>query len=177
MRGLKVALFERGDFAVGTSSRSSKLVHGGLRYLEQRAFGLVSEACAERRALQRIAPHLVRPRSFVIPAYRGQKPGRWQVEAGMWIYDAVALFRNTRFHRPLGRRSIEAMEPGLRSEGLAGGGLFFDCVTDDARLTLANVLDAQSLGAVCMNYAPVVAVSVEGARVKGVTVARSEERR
>lgn len=170
MRGLKVALFERGDFAVGTSSRSSKMVHGGLRYLEQRAFGLVSEACAERRALQRMAPHVVRPRSFVIPAYRGHKPGRWEVEAGMWLYDAVALFRNTRLHRPLGRRALERMEPGLLSQGLAGGGLFFDCVTDDARLTILNVLDAASKGAVCLNYAPVTAVLVEGGRAAGVEV-------
>ncbi len=170
LRGLKVALVERGDFAQGTSSRSSKMVHGGLRYLEQRSFGLVSEACAERRVLQRIAPHLVRPRSFVVPAYRGEKPSRLAVEAGMWVYDAVALFRNTRMHRPLSARAIANMEPGLRREGLAGGGLFFDCITDDARLTLANALDAAAHGAAVANYVEVTAVSTKGDSVTGATV-------
>lgn len=170
MRGLKVALVEQGDFAQGTSSRSSKMVHGGLRYLENREFRLVGEACSERRLLQRVAPHVVRPRSFLIPAYKGQRPSRWTVELGMWVYDAVALFRNTRMHRPVSARRMAAMEPSLRREGLTGGGLFFDCVTDDARLTLLNVLDAEALGAVPLNYARVTALPQSGGRVGGATV-------
>jgi glycerol-3-phosphate dehydrogenase len=167
LRGLKVALVERGDFAQGTSSRSSKMVHGGLRYLEHRAFRLVFQACTERRVLQRIAPHLVRPRSFVVPAYRGARPSRFELEVGMWLYDAMALFRNTRRHRPLAARRLAALEPGLLRQGLAGGGLFFDCVTDDARLTLANVFDAAAHGASVVNYAEVTALEVKGGAVRG----------
>lgn len=170
MRGYKVALVERADFAQGTSSRSSKMVHGGLRYLESRALRLVSEACAERRVLQRIAPHLVRPRSFVLPAYQGEKPSRFQVAMGLWLYDAMAVFRNTRNHRGLSAKRLAAMEPALRRDGLAGGGLFFDCVTDDARLTLANVQDASARGAAVLNYAQVKAVEVEGGQVRGALV-------
>jgi glycerol-3-phosphate dehydrogenase len=170
LRGLKVALVERGDFAQGTSSRSSKMVHGGLRYLEQRAFRLVSQSCTERRVLQRIAPHLVRPRSFVIPAYRGVRPSRFEVEVGMWLYDTMALFRNTRVHRPLSSRALAGLEPGLLREGLAGGGLFFDCVTDDARLTLANVLDAAAHGAAVTNYTEVTALEVKRGAVRGARV-------
>jgi glycerol-3-phosphate dehydrogenase len=88
----------------------------------------------------------------------------------MWIYDAMALFRNTRMHKPLGARTIAAMEPGLQAEGLRGGDLFFDCVTDDARLTLLNVLDAEELGAVPANYAEVTSINVEGGVVRGATV-------
>jgi glycerol-3-phosphate dehydrogenase len=117
-----------------------------------------------------MAPHLVRPRSFIIPAYAGRKPGRWKIEAGMWVYDAMALFRNTRVHRPLGARTIAAMEPGLETQRLRGGDLFFDCITDDARLTLLNVLDAQKLGAVAVNYAEATAILVEGGKVRGATV-------
>lgn len=170
LRGLKTALVERGDFAFGTSSRSSKLVHGGLRYLEHGDLRLVSQACSERRKLQRMAPHLVRPRSFVIPAYRGESPGRWTVEAGMWLYDVMAIFRNTRRHRPLSARALARAEPGLRSENLAGGALFFDCMTDDARLTLANVLDAAAMGAVVLNYAEVTDLSIDDVSIRGATV-------
>jgi len=170
LRGYKTALVERGDFAQGTSSRSSKMVHGGLRYLETRAFRLVSEACAERRKLQRMAPHLVRPRSFVLPSYRGEKPSRFEVTAGLWLYDAMAAFRNTKMHRGLSAQHLADIEPSLKRDGLAGGGLFFDCVTDDARLTLANALDAAALGAAVANYAAVQAIPVEGGAVKGATV-------
>lgn len=170
LRGLKVALVDRGDFAHGTSSRTSKMVHGGLRYLENREFRLVGEACAERRALQRVAPHVVRPRSFLLPAYRGERPSRLEVELGMWVYDAVALFRNTRAHRPVSARRMAALEPALRREGLAGGGLFFDCVTDDARLTLLTLLDAEALGAVPLNYARVTALTGKGGAVEGARV-------
>lgn len=170
LRGYSVALVERGDFAQGTSSRSSKMVHGGLRYLENWEFGLVHEACSERRILQRIAPHIVRPRSFVVPAYRGAKPSRFEVEAGMWLYDAMATFRNTRMHRPLSAGALSSMEPGVRRQGLAGGGLFFDCVTDDARLTLENILDAEARGAAVLNYAQVTGISVKQGAVAGATV-------
>jgi glycerol-3-phosphate dehydrogenase len=146
------------------------MVHGGLRYLENREFRLVGAACAERRALRRIAPHVVRSRPFLIPAYRGQRPSRLELEVGMWAYDAVALFRNTRNHRPVSARRMAALEPALRREGLTGGGLFFDCMTDDARLTLLNVLDAEGLGAVPLNYAQVTDIALTDGRMVGARV-------
>ncbi|NIQ95662.1 MAG: FAD-dependent oxidoreductase, partial [Desulfuromonadales bacterium] len=96
LRGLRVALVEKGDIASGTSSASTKLVHGGVRYLEQFAFSLVFEACRERQTLQRIAPHLVQPIPFFIPVYRQDPRPLWMVRLGMTLYDLLALFRNTR---------------------------------------------------------------------------------
>ena len=99
LRGLKVALFEKGDYASGTSSKSSKLIHGGLRYLEHGEIGLVFESVSERRVQTRVAPHLVRPLPFIIPIYRGAKPGLELMNVGLWIYDSLALFRAPKLHR------------------------------------------------------------------------------
>src|SRR5687768_11128060 len=101
LRGLSVALVDKADFASGTSSRSSKLIHGGFRYLEQRAFRLVAEASRERRVLQEIAPHLVRPLPFLFPVYAGDRRPLPLVRTGMTLYDLLALFGNTAPHRPL----------------------------------------------------------------------------
>src|SRR5438067_7030292 len=100
LRGLAVALIEKNDFASGTSSRSSRLIHGGVRYLEHGHLGLVFEASAERRILLQTAPHLVRPLAFTWPVYRGARVPRWKLEAGLALYDALALFRNVGNHRP-----------------------------------------------------------------------------
>ena len=99
LRGLKVALFEKGDYGSGTSSKSSKLVHGGLRYLEHGEIGLVFESVSERRVQTRVAPHLVRPLPFLIPIYKGAKPGLELMNVGLWIYDSLALFRAPRLHK------------------------------------------------------------------------------
>ena len=93
LRGLKVALFEKNDYASGTSSKSSKLVHGGLRYLEQGEIGLVFESVSERNVQMRVAPHLVRPLPFLIPIYKGVKPSLEVMNIGLWIYDTLAMFR------------------------------------------------------------------------------------
>jgi glycerol-3-phosphate dehydrogenase len=142
MRGLRTVLVEQQDFGAGTSSRSSRLVHGGLRYLETGDFKLVLEANRERRVLLRIAPHLVWPLAFVFPLHRGDRIPLWRLAAGMWLYDALALFRNVKTHRMLGKRALLEAEPMLRERGLLGGARFYDAQCDDARLTLATVRSA-----------------------------------
>lgn len=156
LRGLKVALFEKADYASGTSSKSSKLVHGGLRYLEQGEIGLVFESVSERRVQTRVAPHLVRPLPFLIPIYKGAKPGLEVMNFGLWIYDSLALFRAPRLHKTFrGTRAALELEPALRAEGLRGALEYYDCNTDDARLVLENALDACALGAECRTYTEV----------------------
>ena len=147
-RGLSVALVEMNDLAYGTSSRSSKLVHGGLRYLEQREVGLVFESVSERRILMDIAPHLVNPLGFLFPVYTGTKRKLWLINAGMWLYDGLALFRTPRNHRVLKPAELAAEEPALRQDDLEGAPLYYDCSTDDTRLTLETALDAIKAGAV-----------------------------
>jgi glycerol-3-phosphate dehydrogenase len=136
MRGLRVALVEKGDFASGASSASTKLIHGGVRYLERLAFRLVFEACRERRILQSIAPHLVRPLPFFIPVYGDDPRSLLTIRTGMTLYDLLALFRNTHPHSILTAEAARAREPALRQEGLKGVALYWDCRMDDARLCL-----------------------------------------
>jgi glycerol-3-phosphate dehydrogenase len=158
LRGMKVALFEKGDYASGTSSKSSKLVHGGLRYLEHGELGLVFESVSERRVQTRVAPHLVRPLPFLIPIYEGVRPGLEIMNVGLWIYDSLALFRAPRLHKTFrGTKAALALEPQLRPDGLRGALEYYDCATDDARLVLENALDAQLLGAEMHTYTEVVA--------------------
>lgn len=154
-RGLRVALLEAEDFAAGTSSRSSRLVHGGVRYLEHGYFHLVWESSRERRRLLQNAPHLVRPLQFTWPVYRGARIKRWQLAAALTMYDALAMFRNVGRHRRLNVEGILTGEPRLARDGLLGGATYWDAATEDARLTLANVLDAANHGALVMNHAPV----------------------
>jgi glycerol-3-phosphate dehydrogenase len=172
LRGLKVALFEKSDYASGTSSKSSKLVHGGLRYLEHGEIGLVFESVSERRVQTRVAPHLVRPLPFLIPIYKGSKPGLEVMNFGLWIYDSLALFRAPRMHKTFrGTRAALALEPALRPDGLRGALEYYDCSTDDARLVLENVLDARSLGADCHTYTEVTKLERgEAGRITGVAV-------
>ena len=151
-RGLKVALVDMRDLAFGTSSRSSKLVHGGLRYLEQMEFSLVFESVSERRILMDIAPHLVNPLGFLFPVYKNSRRSLWQVNAGMWLYDGLSLFRSPKLHRKLSAKEIKKEEPALRTAKLAGAPLYYDCSTDDARLTLESALDAAQCGAIVSTY-------------------------
>lgn len=151
-RGLSTAIVEREDWASGTSSRSSKLVHGGLRYLRNGQFRLVFESLAERDRLQRLAPHLVRPLDFLFPTYRGRGLGSALLAIGLTAYDLLALGRPGRRHRCLSRRQLVARERLLETPELAAGAAGgSDCRTDDARLTLENVLDAAALGAVAVS--------------------------
>jgi glycerol-3-phosphate dehydrogenase len=167
MRGLRTVLVEQHDFGSGTSSRSSRLVHGGLRYLETGDFRLVLEANRERRVLLRIAPHLVWPLRFVFPVHKGDRIPIWRLAAGMWLYDALALFRNVRMHRMLGKRALLEAEPMLRERGLVGGARFYDAQCDDARLTLATVRSAVRHGALAANYTAVRALERTAGRVVG----------
>jgi len=169
LRGLRVALVEKNDFASGTSSRSSRLVHGGVRYLEHGQLGLVFESSRERRILQRIAPHLVRPLAFTWPVYRGARVPRWKLGAGLTLYDVLSLFRNRR-HEGLEVGEIHRREPSLRTDDLVGGALYWDAATDDVRLTLATVLSAQHAGAVALNHAEVTGLVRERERVAGASV-------
>ena len=167
MRGLRTVLVEQHDFGSGTSSRSSRLVHGGLRYLETGDLKLVLEANRERRILLRIAPHLVWPLPFVFPLHRGDRIPLWQLAAAMWVYDALALFRNVRMHRMLGKRALLEAEPMLRERGLLGGARFYDAQCDDARLTLATIRSAVHHGALVANYTAVRSLERTAGRVVG----------
>ncbi|WP_224369186.1 glycerol-3-phosphate dehydrogenase [Hyalangium versicolor] len=170
LRGLRVALVEREDFASGTSSRSSRLIHGGVRYLEHGHLGLVFESSIERARLLRLAPHLVRPLAFTWPVYRGARIPRWKLNAGLMLYDVLALFRNVKAHRGLNVRKVLAAEPGLLSEGLKGGACYYDAATDDARLTFANALGASEAGAIVLNHASVRSLLVENGKAHGAIV-------
>jgi glycerol-3-phosphate dehydrogenase len=170
MRGLRTALVEKDDFASGTSSRSSRLVHGGVRYLEHGDLRLVFEASHERRTLRRLAPHLVRPLAFTWPVYAGARIARWKLAAGLTLYDLLASFRNVARHELLGAGGVLRREPHVRREGLRGGARYWDALTDDARLTLATVRSAATAGATVMNHARVTALVHSGVRVAGARV-------
>lgn len=172
LRGMKIALFEKADYGSGTSSKSSKLVHGGLRYLEHGEIGLVFESVSERRVQTRVAPHLVRPMPFLVPIFQDTKPGLELMNLGLWIYDSLALFRAPRMHKTFrGAKAAGRLEPCLKTDGLRGVIEYYDCATDDARLVLENILDAQALGADCRNYTEVTGLlRDDGGRIRGVAV-------
>ncbi len=155
LAGFRTALIERDDFASGTSSRSSRLVHGGVRYLEHGHLSLVFESSHERRVLLEIAPHLVRPLAFTWPVYSGARVPRWKLRAGLTLYDALSLFRNVGRHKPLDASGILALEPALNGKHLLGGARYWDAATDDTRLTLASALSARESGAVVVNHVAV----------------------
>ena len=163
MRGLRVALVEQNDFASGTSSRSSRLVHGGVRYLEHGQLHLVFEASQERRTLMRIAPHIVRPLQFLWPVFDGARIPKWKLRAALTIYDALALFRNVAPHHALSAAAVATLEPALRHAGLRGGATYFDASTDDARLTLLNARAAHDAGAVVASRVRVDGLLLDGA--------------
>jgi len=156
MRGLKVLLLEAGDFGHGTSSWSTRLIHGGLRYLEYGELSLVWESLHERRRLLANAAHLVKPLCLTIPIYRGAKRGRFLVRLGMLAYDLLSLGKQLPSHASLSRQQLLAAEPGLASDGLVGGVSYYDAqVTYAERLVLENVLAAETHGVTVRNHTPV----------------------
>jgi glycerol-3-phosphate dehydrogenase len=166
--GLAVALVERADFGGATSSASSKLIHGGLRYLRMGDVRLVREAHTERRALMTVvAPHLVHRIPFLLPLYRGGPYRPATVQAGIWLYSTLARERLGGFIRP--SRALHYV-PDLRLDGLRGCGVYSDAWTHDSRLCLANVRAAAEAGAAVLNYAPVTALRIERGRVAGAEV-------
>lgn len=163
MRGLSVALIEKGDFAGATSSRSSKLIHGGLRYLPQGQIRLVYQALRERERLRhRTAPHIVGPIQFILPYFRGRKPGRLALSFGLALYDLMAWTPRAERHRRLSANHLKRIEPSLRRDGVSGGASYYDGSSDDARLTIENMLDAAYNGAAVANYVAVEGLAREG---------------
>ena len=170
LRGLKAALVEQGDFASGTSSKTSKLIHGGLRYLEHGQFGLVIESLRERHTLQTIAPSLVHPLNFMIPAFSGNKRPAWKIHAGLTLYDLLASHHNGFKYQMLSAQQAIGREPNLRAKGLNAAGLYQDCAMDDSRLCLANILQAERFGAVCINYMKLITWLKQGGELAGGVV-------
>lgn len=171
LRGLRVALFEKGDFACGTSSKSSKLIHGGLRYLEQAELGLVFESVSERLVQMHMAPHLVRPLPFLVPVFEDSRVGLELMNVGLWMYDTLALFRSPKLHKTMrGPEKVQEMEPDIRTEGLTGAIEYYDCGTDDSRLVLENILSAVQAGARCESYTEVVEIQRQRGKVSAVLV-------
>lgn len=164
-RGMKVALVESRDFAFGTSSRSSKLIHGGIRYLENLEFGLVFEALSERKTLFEIAPHLVHPLKFVLPIYETSKVGMFKMGLGMFLYDVLSMFDAPEVHERLDREGTTTRLPLLQQKGLAGAYAYYDAYMDDDRLTLETHRSAADLGAVATNYTNVINVEYREGKV------------
>jgi glycerol-3-phosphate dehydrogenase len=153
MRGLRVALVEQHDFAFGTSSRSSRLLHGGIRYLAQGRVGLVHEASVEKTIIHKIAPHLAAPLPFLFPTYRTNKEWvLWKLKIGVKIYDLLCSGRNLGKSSWLGPRETVNQAPGLSPDGLTGAVRYFDGLTNDARLVLDSLRSAAHHGAILMNY-------------------------
>lgn len=153
MRGLQIGLIDQQDFAGGTSSRSSRLLHGGLRYLEQWRVFLVREASLEKKIIHHIAPHLSRPMKFVFPAYRGQGRPLWQLRIGVKLYDLLCRGRNFQPSCGMSRKETLQQLPALRSERVTGAACYFDALTNDARLVIDSLRSAENHGAILLNYA------------------------
>ena len=152
MRGLRVGLVEQHDLAFGTSSRSSRLLHGGLRYLAQGRIGLVYEASREKCILHRIAPHLAEPLPFVFPTYRGTCWPLWQLRIGVKLYDLLCGGQNFGPSGSMTAAEVRAHLPGIRATGLTGAVRYFDGLTNDARLVIDTLRSAARHGAMVCNY-------------------------
>jgi glycerol-3-phosphate dehydrogenase len=171
LRGLSVLLVDKGDVGAGTTSRSTRLVHGGLRYLEHFELPLVRESLRERERLLHIAPHLVHPMSFLLPIYEGHKRGPALIRMGMMAYDALSLDKSLERHRMLSRDEALRREPGLRADGLRGAAAYYDAqAAYPERLALENALDARRLGAVVLPYMRVTGLERAHDRVVGVSL-------
>jgi glycerol-3-phosphate dehydrogenase len=168
--GLRAALFEARDFAWGTSSRSSKMVHGGLRYLAQGQFGLIAESVAERERFLNEAPGLVEPRLFFMPIY-GSQLSKFTYEIGLSLYD---IFAGRRTHSYHSHKEMLELIPDLKSENMLGGFSYEDAQTDDARLVLRVLSAAKRAGAIAMNYTPVTGLITERGGVVGVEIRDDE---
>jgi glycerol-3-phosphate dehydrogenase len=169
MRGLRVLLLDKGDVASGTTSWSSRLIHGGLRYLEHGELGLVRESLRERERLLRIAPHLVQPLPMLIPIYHGQRRGSWLIRAGMVLYDALSFDKSLPRHQMLDDGAAQGRAPGLTSRGLRAAALYYDGqATFPERLALENALDARIHGAYLRTYHQVDRILTDGGVTTGV---------
>lgn len=170
LRGLKVALVEANDFAYGTSSRSSKLIHGGIRYLENLEFHLVFEALSERSKLFHIAPHLVHPLRFMIPIFQNSRVGLFKMGMGMLLYDMLALFQTPEMHEKLYAKETKKRMPIVRSDDLEGSVVYSDAYMDDDRLVHETLRAANEAGALCANYVKVLSSTIADGKVKSLQV-------
>ncbi|WP_373516910.1 glycerol-3-phosphate dehydrogenase/oxidase [Pricia sp.] len=169
-RGLKVALVEKGDFASGTSSKSTKLIHGGLRYLKQFDFWLVKEVGSERAIVHKLAPHLVLPEKMLLPLIENGSYGKWLTSIGLKVYDILAQVEGEDKRRMLDKKEAMKLEPLLPKKILKGAGYYAEYRTDDARLTIENIKTSLKFGAQALNYAAVEDFIYEDEKVVGVTV-------
>ena len=174
--GLKVAQVEKSDWGSATSSASSKLLHGGLRYLERFEFGLVRKSLHERRELNRILPHHVRPLRFLLPVYRHSRVGRIRLKLGLWLYDRLAG-RNQPVdsHQQFSASAMRELEPALKENELLGGFSYGDCATDDARMILEIVDSAISMGATACPYVKAEELLTTNGRVTGARLFDCEQ--
>ena len=170
MRGLKVLLIDKGDIGGGTSAWSTRLIHGGLRYLEHGELGLVRESLRERETLINIAPHLVEPLPILIPIYKNARRGRQRIRLGMFVYDLLSIGKSLPRHRMLSRQEVIEKIPALETEGLEGAAVYYDAQVEFAeRLVLENVISASEHGAQVLTYTKVTELITHDDRVTGVT--------
>jgi len=175
LRGLKVILLEKNDFGSGTTSWSSRLIHGGLRYLEYGEIPLVFESLHERRRLRKVAAHLVDELKLTIPIYRHSRRGRSLIRMGMIAYDLLSIGKRLPSHRMLSARELLIEEPGLNDEQLLGGAQYYDAqVTFAERLVIENVIAAEEAGAVVLNYSPVIGINIRDNSVRSVEYVERE---
>jgi glycerol-3-phosphate dehydrogenase len=167
LRGMSVALVEANDFASATSGRSSKLIHGGLRYLKNLGFRLAWESCHERNLHVRLNKRLVRPMPFLVPLYRGQGEPRALMRLGMVLYEGLSGFHNYRLHRFMSREETLSLAPALPVDGLTGGCLYYDAVVSDNRWTVETLKDGVRHGGVAVNHAPLIGLLRENGKVIG----------
>jgi glycerol-3-phosphate dehydrogenase len=170
LRGMKVALFEKDDFGAGASTKTSKLAHGGLRYLEQFEFGLVRESLRERGLLLKNAPHLTRPLPFIIPVYEGDPYPLWKVNFGLYLYDFLGRRGSLPPHRRLSAAEVAKSFPSILTDKLRGGFCYYDAQMLDNRLLIENMLSAETAGACVFNHATVSGLLHEQEKVCGVEV-------
>lgn len=167
-RGMSVALIEASDFAFGTSSRSSKLIHGGIRYLENLEFGLVFEALSERQQLFEMAPHLVHPLRFLLPVYKTGRVPAWKMGLGMFVYDALSLFEAPELNQFLSVAEVEKDYPQLSTQDLTGAFAYYDAYMDDDRLVIETLRSARTHGAEMVNYVKAVGAKIENGKVVAI---------
>ena len=169
-RGMKVALVEKGDFASGTSSKSTKLIHGGLRYLKQFDFWLVKEVGSERAIVHKLAPHLVLPEKMLLPLIEGGSYGKWLTSIGLKVYDILAQVEGEDQRQMLGKKEAMKLEPLLPKKILNGAGYYAEYRTDDARLTTENIKTSLRYAAKALNYAEVTDFIYKDEKVSGVEI-------
>ena len=170
-RGLKVALVEKKDYAWGTSSRSTKLIHGGLRYLKQMEFGLVKEVGMERAIVHKNARHLVIPEKMLLPIVKNGSLSKNMSSLALWVYDFLAGVKHQERRKMLNAQQTSLTEPLLRKENLIGGAVYFEYRSDDARLTIENIKTAVNYGAICLNYTQVTGFNFDdNNKIKSVAV-------